>query len=83
MEPILPFRSHKTPPLDPALNQLDSIHTLIYYIFEINFNIMLPSMPIFTQGIFPLRLKLCINHRPVRATCLVHCFPWFDHDNNI
>jgi len=44
--PLVYYRVHKNPPLNPILNHIDTVHILTLYFCKINFNIILISMPV-------------------------------------
>jgi hypothetical protein len=49
MEPEVHYRVHKSPPLAPVLSQIDSVHTIPFYLSKIYFII---------QGVLPTVLWL-------------------------
>jgi hypothetical protein len=40
--PNINYRVHKSPPLTPILNQINSVHTTPYYLSKIHINIINP-----------------------------------------
>lgn len=44
------------PKMDPIMSQMHPLHILLYYVFRTQFNIILPSTPIFPEV---YRLKFC------------------------
>ena len=43
------YRIHKSPPIFPILSLINSVHTLLPYFFNINFNIIFPLRPKFSK----------------------------------
>ena len=67
-----------SPPLVPILNHMNPIHALPTDFFEINFNIILPSMSVFKVASFPQvspNIPVWTSAFPVHATCSVHIIP--------
>jgi len=67
LSPKVHYRFRETPPLNSILTQLNPIHDLTPYTFQIHFNITIPSMSMFTRSEFPTNL-----HRTDRSTCVTH-----------
>jgi len=45
MSPKISYRIYKSPPLEPILSQMSSVHIIMTYYFKIRFIIILPSTP--------------------------------------
>jgi hypothetical protein len=48
-------RVHKSPPLVSVLYHVKAVHTILFYSFNINFNIIIPSKTRFSQWAIPLK----------------------------
>lgn len=49
MELTVYYYDHKTPPLEPNLSYVNSVHIFISHFCKIHFNIIFPFMPIYAQ----------------------------------
>jgi hypothetical protein len=72
--PNVHYHVQNTPALFPILSQINPIHTLTFYLFEIHLSIILPSATrIFYWSIFfwfPYQNFVCTS-----LTCLIHIWP--------
>jgi hypothetical protein len=75
--PNVHYRVHKSPPLVPALSQINPIHTILSYLSKIHFNIVHPCLGL-PNGLFPSRFPTNILYAflfspicaYIRNTCL-------------
>ena len=82
------YRIQKVPPLVPILSQMNPLHALPYYIFNIHFNCILPSKPRSSKWFLSFWFP---RHKPAYVPLLPHtCYmpcpphsPWCNHSNNI
>lgn len=78
--------SKKSGPCIPILNHVNPIHPLTYYP-DIYFNIILSTMPKYSEWCPPFRLCnqhfVCIYFPRARYMHRPALWPWFDHPNNI
>jgi hypothetical protein len=74
--PKVYYRVHKNPPLDPTMNQMNPIHTILHYFHNIHFNIILPSTLGHPSGLFHSDLPTKILYEflisPMHAICPAH-----------
>jgi hypothetical protein len=74
--PKVHYRVHKSPPLDPILSQINSIHTVPSYLSKIHFNIVHPLRSMSSQWSLTFWLSTNILYvflfAPIRATCPAH-----------
>jgi hypothetical protein len=70
------YHVHKSPPLVPILNPLNSTHTLKHYFRKIHFNITLTSTPRSSEWSLPFRLSnqhfVSISNPSMGVTCPAH-----------
>ena len=82
------YSTHKCPPPDPVLSQLDPVHTPTFNFLKIHLNIILPSTPSSPKWSLSLRFP---HQNPVYASPFPHTCHMpqpsyslrFDHLNNI
>jgi hypothetical protein len=68
------YHSHTIPPLDPAQSQINPVHVLKLYFFQLHFNAIRLSTPRYTKCFFRFSDSnfLSIYGLPMRATYLAH-----------
>jgi len=87
-DPKIDYHVHKSPPLVPVLNQMNSMHSIPSCFFEKHCNIICPSMP--KSSNLSLSFKpshqnsVCTSPLPHmhHLPCPTHS-PWFCHWNNV
>jgi hypothetical protein len=73
MEPEGSYRIHKRRPRDPIVNQINLVHILRSYFFNVHFNNILPSTTEFPRcflpSVFPTEIVCAFLLSHKRATC--------------
>jgi hypothetical protein len=84
--PKVHYRVHNSPPLVPALSQINPVHT--HSILSKNHLIIIPTTPRLPSGLFPsgFSTEILYTFLFLPSACYMSCKShpaWFDHSNYI
>jgi len=85
--PKVQYYVHRSPPLVPILNKMYPVHNFPHYFSKIYYNIIFPSMTMFSEWSPPFRFldenTACISHLTHAGYMCHQSYPRFHHPNNV